>query len=144
MPNSGDIDSALLAYLGSDAQLLALCPNGAYYGEAPPGMTRFVIVQMLTEFDEGVFQTRAIEDALVMVEARGLIEPGKPQPNMKAAAARIDELLEGGTLTVAGYNTMHIHREERIRDIEVDDENPDIRWDRRGGHYRVQMSLVGA
>ena len=37
-----------------------------------------------------------------------------PGANMKAAAARIDALLEDQPLTVAGYTWMTMHREEPI------------------------------
>ena len=35
----------------------------------------------------------------------------------KAAAARIDALLEGGDLTVSGYQLMAIFREGRVQDL---------------------------
>ena len=59
---------------------------------------------------------------------------------MKAAAARIDALLNGGTLTVAGYTLMTMHRESRVREPEDDEENPSISWEHRGGNYRVMVS----
>jgi hypothetical protein len=138
--DSSDIDQAIIAKLGADATLLALTPNGVYWDEAPQGSTRFVIVSLITEFDEAVFDTgRAIEDALYLVEARMLSTV--PGANIKAAAARIDALLEDGVITVNGYTQMVMHREERVRLTEVDDIDSSIRWLRRGGRYRVQMSV---
>jgi Protein of unknown function (DUF3168) len=137
--DSSDIDNALVITLSADAALLALCPNGVYVDEAPPGATRFVIVSLVDEADASVFGGRAIEDALYQVEARMLSTISGA--NVKAAAARIDALLESHPLTVAGYTWMTCHRESRIRLTEVDQQDETIRWVRRGGNYRVTMSL---
>lgn len=139
MADSSDIDNAIVTKLGADATLLALCPNGVYVDEAPGGATRFVIVSLVDEQDEAVFGGRAIENALYAIEARMLSTVAGA--NIKAAAARIDVLLEDQSLTVAGYTWMDVHRESRIRMTEVDDQDTTIRWYRRGGQYRVQMSL---
>lgn len=139
MPDSSLIDNALIAKLGADATLLGYCPNGVYWDEAPPGATRFVIVSFITEIDEAQFGGRAYEDALYLVKAVMLSTAGG---NIQAAAARIDALLEDGTLTVSGYSHMVMHRESRIRITEVDDEDPSIRWFHRGGQYRVQQALT--
>jgi len=139
MADSSDIDNALIAKLGSDAALLALMPNGVYWGVAPPDSTRFVIVSLVDEADEWTFGGRAAEDAVYLVKAVGL---STTNPDMKAAAARIDALLDGGTLAAAGYTLMAMRREVRIRPpVEVDDVDPKIRWYHRGGHYRVTMAL---
>lgn len=140
MPDSSDIDNALVAKLGADATLLGYCPNGVYVDEAPPGSTRFVIVSLVDEHDEGQFGSRAYEDALFSVEARMLSTVAGA--NVKAAAARIDVLLEDQPLTVAGYTWMTLHRESRVRMTEVDDADNSIRWYRRGGQYRLQMSVT--
>lgn len=142
MADTSDIAAALIAKLGSDTALLALCPNGVYWDEAPHGSTRFVIVSFVTAVDLGVFQKRAIEDGLYFIEARMLSTV--PGANIKAAAARIDALLEDQPLTVAGYTWMTTHREEPTRMTEIDAVDTSIRWFRRGGRYRVQMALVGA
>jgi len=138
MPDSSTIDSALIAKLGADATLLALCPNGVYYAEAPAGSTRFVIVSLIDEADALQFGGRSFEDALYLVEARMLSTIAGADP--KAAAARIDVLLEQQSLTASGYTWMTCHREGRIRLTEVDAVDPSIRWYRRGGNYRVVMS----
>jgi hypothetical protein len=139
MPDSSDIDTALLAKLNADATLLGLLPNGAHWDEAPPGSTRFVIVSLIEEHDEPRFGSRSHEDALYMVKAVALTT-AITAANMRAAAARIDVLLEQGTLTPTGYSLMAMQREERIRITEVDDVDPDIRWFHRGGRYRVVVS----
>jgi hypothetical protein len=140
MPDSADIDSALVVKLSADAALLALCPNGVYVDEAPPGATRFVIVSLVDEADEATYvKGRTIEDALFQVEARMLSTAGG---NIKAAAARIDVLLEDQPLVVNGFTWMALHRESRIRLTEVDEIDNSIRWFRRGGNYRCQMSVT--
>jgi hypothetical protein len=139
MPSdSSDIDNALIAKLGADSALLALMPNGVYYDEAPQGSTRFVIVSLVIEQDEAMFGGRAFEDALYLVKAVSLSTAGG---NVKDAAARIDALLENGTLLVPGYKLMTIYREQRIRFTEPDDVDQSIRWQHRGGRYRVQTSV---
>jgi hypothetical protein len=138
MPDSSDIDNALIALLGADATLLSLCPNGVYWAEAPPGATRFVIVSLIDEADVQQFGGRSYEDALYLVVARMFSKAGG---DIKAAAARIDALLDRQTLTATGYTPMAMHRESRVRITEVDDADPTLRWQHRGGHYRVVMSL---
>jgi hypothetical protein len=152
MPDSSDIDNALVAVLGSDAALLALCPNGVYMNEAPPGSTRFVVITVIDALDVGQFgtaatttprrATRAIEDVLYMVEARMLNMPAGG--DIKGAARRIDELIEDVPLVVPGYGWMASFRENRERDIEVDSVDVTVRWLRRGGRYRVQMAVGAA
>lgn len=140
MPDSSAIDNALMAKLGADATLLSYCTNGVYWDEAPPNSTKFVIVSFIDEVDEAVFQQRGYEDGLYLVKAV-MRDQGSSASTMAAAAARIDTLLEDTTLTVAGYTHMVMHREARIRMTEVDEIDPSIRWQHRGGHYRVQQSI---
>jgi len=142
MADTSDIAGALIAKLGSDLELLALCPNGVYRDQAPPGATRFVIVSLLAGEDTGVFGKRAIEAGVYLVEARMLSTVAGA--NVKAAAARIDVLLEGQPLTVAGFSWMTLHREEPIGLTEIDAADPSIRWFRRGGRYRLEMSHAAA
>ena len=93
MADTSDIAAALIAKLGSDLELLALCPNGVYRDQAPPGATRFVIVSLMAGEDLGVFRHRAIEAGVYLVEARMLSTV--PGANVKAAAARIDVAARG-------------------------------------------------
>src|SRR5262245_13156209 len=138
MADGSDIDNALIAKLGSDAQLLALMPNGVYWGQAPPQSTRFVIVSLIDEADEQQFGGRSHEDAVYLVKAVSL---STANGDMKGAAARIDALLDGGDLVVPRYTLMAMYREVRVRPpVEVDDVDPTIRWYHRGGHYRVMMA----
>lgn len=137
MPDSSDVDNALILKLLGDSVLMALTPDGVFFDEAAQGKTRFVIVSLVNEDDAQMFQNRAYEDALYLVKAVALSTSGA---NIKAAAARIDALLEGGTLTVAGYTLMTMHRESRVRYTEVDDIDRSIRWEHRGGRYQVMVS----
>ena len=147
MRNSSDLDSALVARLGSDPVLLALCPNGVYFDLAPAGCTRFVLVQHAAPPVDIPMQGgggRAIEDGLYTIDARMVSTAGG---DINAAAARIDELLEdqpllapGSTEQIPGYAWMYLSRETRFRQIERDAVDPTIFWFRRGGHYRLMMS----
>lgn len=140
--DSSDIDAALVVKLASDATLIGYLQSGAsvFMDEAWPNSKKFVIVSLVEEHDAQQFGGRAFEDALYLVEARMLETPAVPVGNIKAAAARIDALLDGGTLTVTGYKLMVMQREERFRTLERDDADPSITWHRRGGHYRLTMS----
>ncbi len=138
--DGSEIDNAVVALLGSDAALLALLPNGVYLDEAPAGSTRFVIVSLVPSPDTAIFGARAFEEPLYLVKAVGLsVINGVPLPptTMKAAAARIDALLEDGTVLVAGYAPITLHRVMRIRALEMDDLDPSIRWFHRGGRYQA-------
>ena len=120
---------------------LSYANNGVFWDEAPPKSTRFVIVSLIDAFDEPVYGGRAIEDALYLVEYREL-KPTVGVGYATMAAARIDELLDDGTIPLpAGYTLMAVFRESRTRVTEVDEAEESIRWNRRGGRYRVQVSL---
>lgn len=137
MPDSSNIENALIALLGADATLLGLCPNGVYYDEAPAGSTRFVIVSLVDEQDGQMFGARAFEDATYLVKAVML---STAAGDIKSAAARIDTLLEQQPLTVTGYGVSIMRRDSRVRSTEVDDVDKSIRWFHRGGRYQVVAS----
>lgn len=138
MPDSSDIDAALVAKLRADVTLAALVPDGVYFDQAPPKSQRFVIVSLATEEDAQMQGSPiAFEDGLYLVKAVMLTKAGG---NIKAAAARIHEVLQNTTLTATGYTPMAMFRESRIRYTEVDEEDNSLRWLHRGGHYRVVMS----
>lgn len=142
MADSSAVDAALLAVLVNDATLSAILTDGWFFDVAKQNATRFGIVSLLEHHDEAVYVAgRAVEDSLYLVKAVVLASSGA---DVLAAAARIDTLLEGITLTAAGYNGMACFREQRVRYTEPDAVDLSIRWQHRGAHYRVQMSLVGA
>jgi len=150
-PDSAQIDNAILAVLAGDATLHGLMPDGVYFDEGLPNMTRFVIVSRITAIslraDQAVFRSglpqdrtrRAIEDYYYLVLAKMSGTSGVPADQ---AAARIDALLEDQPLTAPGYSWMTTHRIEAVRSVDVDDTNTAIRWQHRGGRYRVQMAVL--
>lgn len=132
--DSSAIENALIARLGADAALLALMPNGVYYGVAPPGSTRYVTVLIDTSADVAAFGKRAQEDTRYRVHAVGL---SSDHPDMRAAAYRIDQLLEDEPIDVDGFVWATLYRVSRIRDADPDPSNPSLTWQYRGGIYRA-------
>lgn len=139
MADSSDIDSALVAKLLADTTLMGYMPDGVFFDIANEGAKRFVIVSLVDEEDTPIFGRRGMETTTYLVKAVALSTTGG---NVKAAAARIDTLLDGGTLTVAGYALMNMQREARIRITEVNDQDASIRWNHRGGRYEVMVSVA--
>ena len=103
--------------------------------------TRFVIVSLMAGERHWRVWPAGDRSGVYLVEARMLSTV--PGANVNAAAARIDVLLEDQPLTVAGFTWMTLHREEPIGITEVDAVEPSIRWFRRGGRYRSEMSHTG-
>jgi hypothetical protein len=135
-PDSSAILNAVVARLGADPALLAQVPNGVYEDMGPPAATRFVIVSHIIGTDIAVLgQGRALEHTLLLIEARMRAMAGG---DVRAAAARIDELLEDQPLIVPGYQVSAVYREEFIRGTEIDEIDPSIIWKRRGGRYRIE------
>lgn len=138
IPDSSAIDAALATRLGSDAQLLALMPNGIYWDEAMPGATAFVLVSLVVATDTPIFGGRGFETVHYTVRA---VELSTRKPtNSRLAAYRIDQLLEDATLTIPGYGCLIVQREERIRHVEPDPLDATLRWFHRGGRYLVMAA----
>ena len=135
------IANAIIAHLGADALLLSLMPNGVYYDIAPPGSTRFVTVTLVDAADVATFEGRAIEDAHYLIQAIAL---SATQPNVAAAALRIEELLEDVPLTVAGYGWLTTYRTRPVRESAPDQLDHSQLWHHRGGYFRVQMTPLAA
>jgi hypothetical protein len=150
MSDSTDLDQALIDWLQADVPLAALCQPGlhVFWDTAPAGSTKFVLVSLVDEHDEPVFEGRAFEDTLYLVKAVAR-EPASAA-TIKAAAARIDVLLNPqrpmrpATITIAGYRLLLTRRESRVRMTEVDDVDTSIRWQHRGGRYQVVAAPVAA
>jgi len=137
------IDDAMVATLQTDPALAALCPDGVFWDVAPHGSKAFVIISLVTQSADAVFGGRAIETTIYAVKAVIVNGAG----DIAAAAARIDALLDEGTLTIPGATFMAMHRDDdngRIRYTEFDDQNKSIRWQHRGSRYRVEVSLSAA
>jgi len=145
LPDSGEIDTALVARLSGDAALMALLPDGVYFDEAAQGLRNFAIVSMveaLTPGQMGVAASRrALEDTEYIVKAVLL---NGSSSTARQAAARIDALLEDQPLVIPGYACLSVARVRRIRDTEVDSVDATIRWQHRGGHYRIVAAPGGS
>lgn len=137
LSDSSAVDAALQSKLSSDAPLMALMTDGVFFDEAPQGATKFVLVSLVDEHDAPMFNARAFEEAIYLVKAVELATTGV---NAKAAAARIDALLDNGTLAPSGYTLMAMQRLERVRYTEVDELDAATRWQHRGGRYQVVVS----
>jgi hypothetical protein len=137
--DSSDIDDAIVARLKADAALAGYMPDGVYFDMARPGSKRFVLVTLVEALDVDTFGGREAESALYFVRAVGL---ASTDPDMKAAAHRIDVLLADTTYPVNGYAFSASYRDEpgRRRWSETDEVDASIRWNYRGAHYRVEVA----
>jgi hypothetical protein len=137
MLNVSAITLALLAILQHDAPLRVLLPDGAWFAEAPPGSTRFVILSLVSAVDVPQFGGPAYKDTVYLVEARALSTSGA---EVEPAYDRIVTLLTDGELTIPGYGAMLMQFEEDLELVDVDDVDPSIRWNRCGGHLHVMVA----
>lgn len=149
MAESSAIDSAVIGVLAADATLIGLMPGGVYYQLAPPNTQQFVIVSIADSADQQMFGSRAWESVLYLVKAVEFSSLTVPHNNARAAAERIDALLDPqppappATLTIPGFGTMVVQREgRRVRDFETDAKDATIRWAHRGAHYRVMAAAT--
>ena len=145
MADSGATDAAVVAALAADQTLAALMPDGVWLEEAPPGLSRYVIVSPVASVDTHQFGGRAFEDVTYLVKA---VERSTSGGGARAAAARIDAVLEGGLLQLdgspaTGYGFVSMVREGQVGPVvEVDPVDPGIRWQHRGGFYRVVVTAI--
>jgi hypothetical protein len=140
LPDGSDLDAAIVNLLWADATLKGLLPDGVYVDIAPPNTKQFAIVSVLDEHDEDVFEGRVFEDTLYLIKA--VESSSAPTKNIKPAAARIDVLLARAILLVVGYGSVTIGREQRLRQTEVDEVDKSIRWQHRGGQYRLMGTIA--
>lgn len=138
MVNSSDVDAAVVQRLVTDPTLAALMPDGVYFNVARKDATRFVVLELLTHTDTYGFNFEAWELFGYQVKAVSLNSTGS---DVNAAAARIRELLTDAVdMPIPGYRVMQSKRTTAIRYLDVDAENPSIRWQHRGGLYDVQVT----
>jgi hypothetical protein len=138
MADSSQIGLAIVNKLRADAALSALMPGGVSLERGPTGAQQLVVVSLLVGHDVRMFNGRAFEEPLYLVKA---VELSTVTPhNVDAAAARIDVLLDLGTLTIPGYAFKAMYREEHVRLSEDDDRDPSISWTHAGGRYLVSAS----
>jgi hypothetical protein len=139
-PETSAIEAAIVGLLYADATLAALVPDGIYVDEAPPNAQRFVIVALADALDSATYDAgRAFEEKLYTVVAKMISTAGG---DIKSAASRIDALLEDASIAVAGYADVRARRERPIRETDVDQTDPALRWFHRGGEYRVHASIA--
>lgn len=139
MPDSSEVDDAVLDYLAEDETLAALLPDGVAWDLALQNATAFVIVSQLAHEDNHVQGGVAacIERFRYLVKA---VHKSSSGLTTKDAARRIQELLNAATsLAIPGYVVMRIDRAERVRYTEVD-QTTLARWQHRGGQYDVWVT----
>ncbi len=137
MLNAATITIAVLQILQQDAALRVILPDGVWFAEAPPGATRFGIVQLVSAADVPIFGGPGFKDTVYLVEARALMTTGA---DVESAFARMATLLTDADLAIADYGAMLTQFEEEIETVEVDDIDPSIRWNRCGGHLHVMVA----
>ena len=131
--DSSALDRALVGRLMGDATLMALMPDGVFFDVGGHGATAFVIVGLLSDHDDPMFGGRAYEDPEYVVKAVHLATSADVADE---AAARIDALV-AIPVTADGYTCTALERVERIAYTEVDDLDPSIRYQHRGGRYAL-------
>lgn len=131
--DTAEVDKALLAKLLADSTLTSLMTDGIYFDVAPQGAKNFVIISQMSHEDSYDLGGQAYERILYLVKAVG---QATNVTNVKTAAARIQTLLQDGTLNATGYLLMYMRRSERVAKPEVDQDS-DLRWQHRGGLYDV-------
>jgi hypothetical protein len=136
MPETRDVDAAILAMLAADAELAALMNDGVWFGVAPPGSTRFVRVSQAAHTDEYVFNAPASERVVYAVEA---IEQSTTADRALDAAARIYAVLHDVPIVAAGYAWMNTQRHGRIHDPVIDPSDSAKIWQHCGGYYEVMI-----
>lgn len=126
------IDTGLVGKLAADATLTAAAPGGIWQDEAPQATTgTHIIVSLSASLDVPQFRGTAWEERLYLVKA-----VGTTKLLADTAAARIKALLDGGTLTVTGYTTMGVWREQVISYVES---VGDVRFYHSGGLFRIKV-----
>lgn len=139
MADSSALDAALTSLLLTDATLQGLLPDGVFFDQANLGAKRFVQITVTEAPDTEMFEGRAFEGPVYLVLAVVLSTTGG---NIQAAAARIDDLLEGAQLTAAGYAPAPLRRLRRVRHSDPDGQNAEHRWQTRGGEYGVLIAAM--
>ena len=131
------VDAAVMAHLANDAALMALCPDGVFWGLPPQKARASVVVALLDHSERPALESQTLfERSIYLVKAVVLMTDGAWPAG---AALRIHELLHHAELdlTAAGYTAMVLKRIERVRlPPEVDPANK-ARWQHEGGQYEL-------
>jgi Protein of unknown function (DUF3168) len=139
--DTSDLDAAVINKLATDPVLTSTLPGGVGWDIASvPGATKFMIVSQVEHDDAYVMPGRGIarERIVYLVKA---VTKGSSGTEVRAAAKRIQQLLQDQPLPVDGYTVIVVQRLQRIRYTEVD-EMTDERWQHRGGHYEIQACPI--
>lgn len=141
MANPSAIRDAVVAKLEASAALMAAFPDGVWFGVAPPGLTKFVIVSLVIAEDDDVMgeADAGMQTQLFLVKA---VERSTSAVNVAAGAVLIHTALQKQALTITGYSHMATRRVEHVEYPEVD-EDTDERWQHCGGRYEVMASSNG-
>lgn len=138
-----DVDAALLAQLQADAALVALVPDGIYFGDAKAASLRWLQVAQIHQDNEDMFNAVAYESILYQITA--VIQNTSAVPAINAAV-RIEAVMRAlapATFMVANYRLMSVQRTARIRYTERDKANADLIWQHHGAQYDVRMVPTG-
>lgn len=138
-PDSSVIDETLMQRLRADSDLKKLCPDGVWWDAGDDKSKRFVVISLVDHNDRPVFGGRGWEESLYLVKAVMLNSAGG---SVRAAAARIDVLLNEWNTPVPDFGHLSSSRAARVRITERDSENSAIRWLHRGGRYQVHASIA--
>lgn len=126
----------MIAKLANDATLSGLAPGGIYRDTAPQGVsTPYVIVSQVSHEDDYSIGSQAFESIRYLVKAVDMNTSGTAA---QAVADRVQTLLQTVTLTITGYRSVWVQREERVVYVEVDDAS-DRRYQHRGGIYLAMV-----
>jgi hypothetical protein len=139
LPDSSEVDAAVMAKLSGDPTLMGILTGGVYWDLASLGLTKFCIVSQLAHEDRYVLTASGLWERFTYL-VKGVTQ-GTSGTEVKKASAQIHALLQGAVLVIPGYSTIDIARVERVRYTEVD-ETSDVRWQHRGGHYEVLVAPV--
>jgi hypothetical protein len=143
MPDLAEVDDALVAKLLGDATLMALVPDGVFFDTANDKAERFVTISFVHGSRQPVFDGDGIEAMLYSVKA--VVLSTKWGTVARAAAQRIDEILDDGDLDVPGFGVLAMFRDDddgRIRYTEIEERDKTSRWQHRGARYRVQVTPI--
>jgi hypothetical protein len=142
MSEPGAVDVAVLEVLRGDAALMALVNGALFFGVAKQGYETFVAVDRLSGLvDRDCFAEATGETFLYQVKA---VTPGTATNGVRAAAARIRELLDGReTLDAVGYALQRpIEEVEPLRLEDYDEANPDRVAQIWGGRYEIVVQRM--
>lgn len=117
--------------------VMTLMTDGVYRTVARSGATKFVLIQQATSRDEYMFEGIAYSEALYVIKA---VHLSTSATLARLAADRIFTVLQDAVLPMSGASAMLLQRIEQVDEVELDDENKDVRWQHIGGIYQVQVS----